>query len=40
MARSEAYDLILTDGVVFAGERVDITDAVIERLMAEFRGAN
>ena len=40
MARSEAYDLILTDGVVFAGERVDITDAVIERLKAEFRGTN
>lgn len=40
MARSEDYDLILTDGVVFAGERVDITDTVIERLKVEFRGAN
>ena len=40
MAKVEAYDLILTDGVVFAGDRVDITDTVIERLQAEFRGTN
>ena len=40
MAKAEAYDLILTDGVVYAGERVDITDEVIERLKAEFQSAN
>ena len=40
MAKAEDYDLILTDGVVFAGERADITDTVIETLKAEFRGAN
>jgi outer membrane protein len=37
LARAERYDLIVTDGVVFAGERVDITDKVIERLKLEFR---
>ena len=36
MARSEEYDLIITDGVVFAGDRVNITTRVIERLKSEF----
>jgi len=36
MAKAEDYDLVVTDGVIFAGERVDITDAVIERLLTEF----
>ena len=34
----EGYDLIVSsDGVVFASERVDMTDRVIERLNAEFK---
>ena len=37
MARGENYDLIMTDGVVFAGERVDITKRVIERLKSGFK---
>ena len=37
MARGESYDLIITDGVVFAGERVNITRRVIELLKADFK---
>ena len=37
MARGEKYDLIVTDGVVFAGDRVNITKRVIERLKSEFK---
>ncbi len=36
LANAERYDMILTDGVVFAGERVDITEKVIDRLQVEF----
>ena len=36
MARGEKYDLIMTDGVVFAGDRVDITKRVIERMKSGF----
>ena len=37
MARGEKYDLIVTDGVVFAGDRVNITKRVIERLKSDFK---
>ena len=37
MARGENYDLIMTDGVVFAGEKVNITSRVIERLKSGFK---
>ena len=37
MARGESYDLIMTDGVVFAGDKVNITRRVIERLKANFQ---
>ena len=40
LARAESYDIILTDGVVFAGERIDITNKVIDRLQVEFEGGN
>jgi outer membrane protein len=36
MARAEKYDLVITDGVVFAGDKVNITKRVIEHLNAEF----
>lgn len=32
LAQSEKYDLIVGDGVIYAGERVDITGKIIERL--------
>ena len=35
MAKSESYDLVLSDGVLFASERVDITGTVLERLIEE-----
>lgn len=34
MAREEGYDLILAEGVVYAGDRVDLTDEVLDRLEA------
>lgn len=37
MARAEEYDLILTDGVVFVGDKVNITTRVIERLKSDFK---
>ena len=32
LAKSEKFDLIISDGVIFAGGKVDITDKVIGRL--------
>ena len=37
MARGEEYDLIMTDGVVFAGDKVNITRRVIERMKSDFK---
>ncbi len=39
-AKAEKYDLIVSDGVIFAGSRVDITDMVLERLRADFKKAS
>lgn len=35
MASAEGYDLVLGEGVLFAGKRVDLTAKVLERLVAE-----
>ncbi len=32
LAKEESYDLLLTDGVVYASDRVDVTDKVLKRL--------
>ncbi len=32
LAKAENYDLIVSEGVVFASTRIDITDAILERL--------
>lgn len=40
LAKAENYDLVVTDGVIYAGERVDITDKVIGQLTAQFRKSN
>lgn len=40
LAKAESYDLVVTDGVIYAGERVDITDKVIGQLTAQFRKSN
>ena len=37
MAKSEGYDLVISDGVLFAGERVDITGRVLARLSEEYK---
>ncbi len=39
-AKAEKYDLIVSDGVIFAGERVDITDKILERLRADFKAGD
>ena len=36
LAENEDYDLIVSDGVLFAGDRVDITDEVLSLLRVEF----
>ena len=40
LAKSEKYDLIVSDGVIFAGTRVDITDKILKRLRADFKNAS
>ncbi|MDH3315524.1 MAG: OmpH family outer membrane protein [Gammaproteobacteria bacterium] len=40
LAKAESYDLIVTDGVIYAGERIDITDRIIAQLTTEFRKTN
>ena len=35
MAKSEGYDLVISDGVLFASERVDMTGTVLKRLVGE-----
>jgi outer membrane protein len=35
IAKDEKFDLILSEGVVFASERIDITDSVLSALKAE-----
>jgi len=39
-AKAEKYDLIVSDGVIFAGKRVDITDKILERLRADFKSSS
>ncbi len=39
IAKGEHYDLILSDGVVYASDTVDITERVIQRLKQEFDAA-
>jgi outer membrane protein len=34
MAKSDEYDLILSDGVVFASPSVDITSKILDRLQS------
>ena len=37
LAKEEKYDLILGDGVLYAGKKVDITNRVLQRLKEDFR---
>lgn len=40
LAKVEKYDLIVSDGVIFAGKRVDITDKILERLRTNFKSGS
>ncbi len=40
LAKTKKYDLIVSDGVIFAGKRVDITDKILERLRANFKSSS
>ena len=37
IAKDEKYDLILSEGVVYASEKLDITDKVLERMKKAFK---
>ena len=37
LAREEKYDLIVSEGVVYASDRIDITDAVLDRLKKAYK---
>lgn len=39
IAKTEKFDLIVSDGVVFASDRIDITGKVVEHLQQEFKKA-
>lgn len=36
LAEAEGYDLIVSEGVIYASDRVDVTDQVLERLEQEY----
>jgi len=36
LAKDQQYDLIFGDNVLYAGEKVDLTDQVLKRLKAQF----
>jgi outer membrane protein len=38
LAKEEKIDLILSEGIVYFSERIDISDKVIERLKSKFKG--
>jgi outer membrane protein len=40
IAKKEKYDLIVSDGVVYADDRIDITDKVVARLKEEFKSSS
>lgn len=39
IAKAEKYDLVISDGVVYATDRIDITGKVVEQLKKEFAAA-
>lgn len=38
-ADAEGFDLVLADGIVYASNRVDVTEPILERLKASFESA-
>jgi outer membrane protein len=39
IAKKEKYDLVVSDGVVYANARIDLTKTVVSRLKQEFKAA-
>lgn len=39
LAKQDNFDVIFGDGVIFASERVDVTDKILERLKSEAKSA-
>ena len=37
VAKKDKYDLILSEGVVFAADKLDITDIILDRMKKEFK---
>lgn len=37
LAKEQKYDLIISDGVLFAGDRVEMTSKVLDRLQRDFK---
>ncbi|MCH8504397.1 MAG: OmpH family outer membrane protein [Ectothiorhodospiraceae bacterium] len=40
VAERNGYDLVVSDGVVYASDQVDITDLVLDRLRSDFESGN
>jgi outer membrane protein len=38
VAKDKEYDLIVGEGVIYASERVDMTDEIIQRLKRDYKG--
>lgn len=39
LAKEEQYDLVISEGVVYASERVNLTNKLLERLKSQFKAA-
>lgn len=39
LAKEEQFDLVLTEGVIFASDKIDFTERALERLRREFKAA-
>ena len=37
ISKKEKYDLVVSDGVVYADDRIDMTGKVVDRLKQEFK---
>lgn len=40
ISKKENYDLVVSDGVVYANDRIDITGKIIDRLKQEFKSSS
>jgi outer membrane protein len=40
IAEKEKFDLIITEGVVYASKRIDVTDKILDQLKTQYRSGN